>query len=127
MTINQKNLDEILERQLKNISEDMKLSNSDIKRILKYTTTSIFDKNECCIWQGSIIKNNGLYINFFFNNKKIALHRLLYINFINNLEKNTYLSYSCINPGICCNINHIKIKKNIKKNISNNNNIVYFD
>lgn len=113
----------LLDKQLPNILKEYKLSESDFKRILKYTNTSIFNDTDCCLWEGSIVKNKGKYINFYFNKKKFALHRLLYINFINNLDKNVYLSYTCKNPGKCCNINHIKIKKNQKKI----QNIVYFD
>ena len=52
------------------------------------------------------------YINFYFKQKKISLHRLLYINFIGPLQDNEYLKFSCRNRGKCCNINHlIKMSK----------------
>ena len=61
----------------------------------------------------------------------MALHRLLYINFIGNLHDNSYLQFTCKNKGACCNINHIKIKRknnSIKKPVTKSNqNTVYFD
>lgn len=118
-------IDEILKKQLENVPEELKLNYKDIKKILKFTNNNIFNNTKCCIWTGGIIKNKGLYINFYKNKKKISFHRLLYINFIDSkLDNKTYLSFNCENKGICCNINHIDIKKNIKKNVKN---IIYFD
>jgi hypothetical protein len=54
------------------------------------------------------------YINFYFRGKKIALHRLLYENYIGDINNNQYLKYTCCNKGICCNINHL-ILVNSKK------------
>lgn len=115
-------LKKLVKRQLKNISPEYKLSNSDLMRISNNLTSDIFS-NDCCIWNGYITNNNNnraKYINFYFNKKKIALHRLLYINFKGELKKNEYIKYSCNNKGKCCNINHIKKKvtnqKKIKKN-----------
>jgi len=117
------------EKQLNNICNNKKLKDKDMKRIIKYTDNCIFGE-ECSLWKGYITNNKSTYINFFFNGKKNALHRILYLNFIGNLYENSYLSYSCSNSGKCCNINHIKIKKNcnIINNIKkNNNNSVSFD
>jgi hypothetical protein len=52
--------------------------------------------------------NKGRYVNFYFRRKKVALHRLLYVNFIGNLNDDEYLKFSCDNKGICCNIHHLK-------------------
>ena len=113
-------------KQLNNIPENKKLKESDMKRIIKYTNNCLFS-NECCLWTGYITNNKSKYINFYFNGKKTALHRLLYINYIGNLHDNIYLSYKCNNEGICCNINHLIIKKNNKKKIIKNKNTVEFD
>ena len=43
----------------------------------------------------------------------MALHRLLYANFVGNINDNEYLKFSCDNRGKCCNINHLV--KYIKK------------
>jgi hypothetical protein len=125
--INKNNIDnniifkELLNRQLKNIAVDKKLNYNDIKRISKFLNKTIFD-NECSLWNGYITNNNnfnkGTYINFYFNKKKIALHRLLFMNFKDSIESDEYIKYTCNNKGKCCNINHmIKCKyNNIKKN-----------
>ena len=129
MSLKEKYLNEMIEKQIKNCNDNYKLSISDMKRILKYINYSIFEPNQCCLWSGYITNNKGKYINFYFNKKKIALHRLLYLNFIDNLYENQYLTYTCNNKGTCCNLNHIKVKKqHFKKTKDNkNNNIVYFD
>ena len=143
---NKKNdlLKELIKNQRKNIKVENKLLLSDLKRISNNLDSNIFSNDECCIWNGYITNNNNenrsKYINFYFNHKKTALHRLLYINYVDNLEKKEYIKYTCKNKGICCNINHIKktkkkknikvIKKKIDININdekNDINIVSFD
>jgi hypothetical protein len=103
---------QLIEKQLKNIPFDKKIRKSDIDRIIKHTPCSIFDSEKCCIWDGYITNINdpkkGTYINFYFKNKKkVALHRLLYINFKGPLNNTDYIKYSCDNKGKCCNINHM--------------------
>ena len=104
-------LKELLINQLKNICITHKLNYCDIKRISKFVTSSIFNKDKCSIWNGYItneVKNNkGTYINFYFKKKKIALHRLLYNNYIGELSNKEYIKFNCINKGKCCNINHM--------------------
>lgn len=103
---------EVLSKQLKVIPSDKKLQYTDIKRICKFVNTSLFDENECCVWEGYVTNSNegnkGTYINFYFRGRKIALHRLLYINFIGDLQDDEYLKFICPNKGRCCNINHLK-------------------
>jgi len=100
---------ELIQNQRKNILIDKKLNLSDLKRISTYLTKSIFS-NECSIWTGYItqFKNDSYYINFYFNGKKVALHRLLYNNFLGDLDDSEYLKYNCENKGKCCNLNHFK-------------------
>lgn len=114
-------LEVLKNKQLSNVCNSKKLKDNDFKRIIKYTDKCLFC-NECVIWKGYVTNNKSTYVNFYFNGKKTALHRLLYLNFIGNIYDNTYLSYNCENPGICCNINHLCIKKNkkISKNIIKN-------
>ena len=92
----------LIKNQRANIPFDKKLSYSDLKRISKYLNASIFNNDECVLWSGYIttIKHDETksYINFYYNGKKFALHRLLYINYINK--------------GKCCNINHFYKVKN---------------
>ena len=106
-------LKELIKNQRNNIPIEYKLKISDLNRISKNLNSSIFDNNKCCIWNGYITNNNddnrAKYINFYFNKKKIALHRLLFINYNDNLNKNEYIKYTCNNKGICCNINHMYI------------------
>lgn len=101
---------ELHSRQIKNVPTEWKLSISDLKRICKYIKTSIFDDNNCCLWTGYITNmnntNKGTYVNFYFKNKKVALHRLLYSNFVAPLDSSEYLKFNCDNKGVCCNLNH---------------------
>jgi len=103
---------ELLQKQLPNVSPTKKLTYNDIKRISKFLVTSIFDENNCSVWNGYITneknQTKGTYINFYFNQKKIALHRLLYLNFIGDILNTEYIKFSCTNKGKCCNINHMK-------------------
>lgn len=105
-------LKELISKQINNVPIDKKLQYSDLRRICKYIRTSIFDENNCCIWNGYVTnansKNKGTYINFYFRKKKAALHRLLYSNFIGQLRDDEYLKFNCENKGRCCNIEHLK-------------------
>lgn len=121
---NNKMFKELIQKQRTNILNNKKLQLNDLKRICKYINSSIFNKNSCCIWTGYITnKNNsrkGTYINFYFQKKKVALHRLLYYNFIENIEDDEYLKFCCDNKGMCCNLSHLKkFKYQKKKNIDN--------
>lgn len=111
-------LKELLSRQLQKTPVNKKLQYQDLKRISKYIITSPFDENSCCLWKGYITNTNnsnkGIYINFFFKGHKIALHRLLYMNFIGDLDNNEYLKFTCDNKGKCCNIMHLKKFKYFK-------------
>ena len=114
-------LDEMLERQNKDVTFEQKLLVNDLRRIVKYIEKSIFNIDECCIWNGYITNKTSeikqSYVNFFFKNKKVALHRLLYSNFIEQIHDNEYIKFTCENKDIyCCNINHmVKCKYNVQK------------
>lgn len=103
---------ELLQKQLKDIDSDKKLYLHDLQRICKNIPKSIFDNDGCCLWTGYVTnlhkENKGTYINFYFKHKKVALHRLLYTNYVENINKGDYLKYTCKNKGVCCNINHLK-------------------
>ena len=103
---------ELIEKQLKDINLTKKLLYNDLKRISNNVSISLFG-SECCSWKGYITtinkeeqNDNYAYINFFHNKKKFSLHRLLYINYIGELDKSEYIKFSCDNKGKCCNINH---------------------
>jgi hypothetical protein len=131
-------LKELLINQLKNINTNKKLNYGDMKRISKFLNNSIFHETDCSLWNGYITneKNHtkGTYINFYFNKKKIALHRLLYLNYIGEISNKEYIRFTCDNKGKCCNINHMKkysynrsfLKtNNLNSNNQNNINICY--
>lgn len=99
---------EMIRNQLSDIEKTKRLQHTDFKRISKYLNQSIFLPSICTLWQGYVTdrreKNKGSYINFYFNKKKVALHRLLYINFLGNLADDEYVKFKCTNKGKCCNV-----------------------
>lgn len=102
-------LNELIDKQKKDVYYLKKLSYRDLNRITKYIDKSIFGE-ECCLWNGYISKSineKSYYINFFFKNKKICLQKLLYQNYVGELNKREYIKYTCENGGKCCNINHL--------------------
>lgn len=116
---------ELIQNQRKDCKESKKLNLSELKRISKNLENSIFDEEKCTIWNGYVTNitsdSKPNYINFYFRNRKIALHRLLYENYVDNIDDNQYLKYTCQNKGNCCNINHLQIvnsKKPLKKTTS---------
>jgi len=123
-------LDELKTMQIRDIPIDRKLHCKDLRRITKYINSSIFDENKCCMWDGYVTNETnskrGTYVNFFFRNKKVALHRLLYENFVGRLGDDSYLKFCCEENngfGKCCNVSHmIKYKyNNITKNPNSHN------
>ena len=122
-------LTELINNQLSNIDEKNLLSYSDMQRIIKYTTTSIFG-SECCLWLGYISFSKIKYVNFYFKGSKRSINRLLYQNYKGKLDDSVYLYNICNNPDDCVNINHIQIKKNNiiqKPYVKPLRNIIYFD
>jgi hypothetical protein len=118
----------LIKNQRLNIPFDKKLSYTDLKRISKYLDSSLFNNNECVLWSGYIttIKHDETksYINFYYNGKKFALHRLLYINYIGDLHDSEYIKFNCVNKGKCCNIKHfykIQHDKDKDEHINSNN------
>lgn len=103
---------ELINKQRTDVDLSKKLDIKDLHRICKNLNGSIFSSdNNCCLWCGyvtNISNSNTRYINFFFKKKKYALHRLLYENFIGDINKSEYLRFTCDNKGVCCNLNHIK-------------------
>lgn len=113
---------ELTKNQRENINYNKKLLYNDIKKISENLNESIFNNNNCCIWQGFITTTNkNNYIHFYFNNKKILLQRLLYLNYVDELNDNEYIKFKCLNKGICCNINHFYVNKKNNINIIENN------
>ena len=121
-------LNELFDNQLKNIQNNYyRLDYDDLKRVLKYINGSIFDIDNCCLWNGFITNNKNTsvnpYIYFYFKNRKISIRRLLYINYKGSLDVDEYLIGNCINNTTCCNIHHMrKLRyKKLNQRIINNN------
>jgi hypothetical protein len=118
------NKDLILSKLIKNqrqMNLERKLTFSDLKRVSSNLKDDICEDN-CSIWNGYITNlnndNKNCYISFFYKNKKVALHRLLYINFVGELNDNEYLKFTCDNKGKCCTLNHlIKVQSDSEKKI----------
>jgi len=118
-------LSQLKDMQIKQMKKSKKLQYNDLRRIVKYIENPIFG-DECCIWKGYITNSKpdknykGAYVNFYFKNKKVALHRLLYLNFKGSIDENEYLKYTCDNKGKCCNVNHmVKFPYSTKKKFVN--------
>lgn len=115
---------ELIKKQRIKCKESKKFTLNDIKRVAKHIDTSIFDKNKCSLWTGFVTnkQNNKIcYINFYFRHRKVALHRLLYINYVTELSSDQYIKFTCDNKGICCNINHMTTVNKNNSNKSKNN------
>lgn len=115
---------DMIHKQRSNLAFKYKLEFEDIKRIINNINYNPFE-DKCCIWNGYITNGNkekARYINFYFKHRKIALHRLLYINYKGDISDTQYLKFTCPNKGICCNLNHIE-KCNDDIIISNSTNI----
>jgi hypothetical protein len=110
-------IEEMMQKQLKDINPNIKLQFSDMKRLCKYITHSIFDGSQCTIFNGYITNRHnqrkGTYINFYFNGSKVALHRLLYKNFVEAIDSSHFLRLTCQSGKVCCNLQHMmKFEKN---------------
>ncbi len=103
-------LTELCLKQRKKADKKYFLELNDLIRLLKNIDGNIFNKTDCVLWKGYLTKcnnNKSCYVNFYLKKRKLALHRILYINFIDDLDVKHYLKFTCDNPGKCCNINHI--------------------
>jgi hypothetical protein len=124
-------LDEMTKNQVKNIDENKMLSYRDMTRIVKNINTSIFSPTSCCIWTGyvtNVWNHKSTFINFYFKKKKVALHRLLYNNFVGPISDTEYIKFSCNNRGRCCNVLHfIKLSKDDIYEDKNNSDIIIDD
>lgn len=108
-------LDKLVSEQRHNVPQKYRLSYSDLQRIAGKIDGDILDNNACVMWNGYVYDKRSQHISFYFRNKKMALNRILYINFCEDLTEANYLKSSCKTLG-CCNIKHItKHRYNIKK------------
>ncbi len=107
-------INELINKQLKNVNQTKKFGYNEITRIVKHIDKSIFG-DECSLWGGYVVnidKNKSPYINFYFKERKLALHRLLYYNYIGPISENEYIKFNCDNKGKCCTLKHfVKYEK----------------
>ena len=112
MNDNKEVLFKLIKNQRQNLGLDKKLTFTDLNRISYNLPDDIFCDDKCVIWNGYVTnlnsKTKNCYISFFYKNKKVALHRLLYINYVDDLNDNEYLKYTCNNKGKCCTLKHMK-------------------
>lgn len=94
-------------KNIKKIGNYGKLSFEDIKRIDKYIEEDIFEGKECIIYKGEIKKN---YATMSYKGKKVSVHRLLYHNYIDDINETDHIVFLCNNKSICCNLLHFYIK-----------------
>jgi hypothetical protein len=106
-------LSQLLEYQRKDLRANFRLDYGDLKRLSRYIDTNFFT-DQCCYWKGfKTSKNESNYITFYYKKKKVSLYRILYYNFVDELEKSEYIRCSCPNKGLCCNVQHLT-KKTVK-------------
>lgn len=114
LTLNEKKiLAQLLIYQRSDVEKEYKLTLNLIIKVIKIlgekTLGNLLDNNNknCWINMDSVDNKKISCINFYINNKKIALHRLMYINFTDSLDKNSYLKHTCNNKN-CYNIYHLE-------------------
>ena len=78
---------------------------------MKKTSEEIFG-NDCCIYNR---KNFKTYARINYNDSKILLHRIFYLNYKNDIKENSKIYNSC-NTFNCICLNHL-----IQSDLENNN------
>lgn len=86
-----------------------KLRFEDLKRIDLYTPGDMIVSKECVEYMGEITKSG--YMNISYKGKKVSLLRLLYHNYIDEIEPKYTMVQTCGNKK-CVNINHLKSPEN---------------
>jgi hypothetical protein len=101
---------ELIRNQLQTVPDEWKLQVSDMERIACRIDSSIFAER-CSMWlsyvqnENPIRQHKGMHVSFYFKCHKVNLIRLLYVNYVGNLE-NKYIKCSCRHLGRCVNVNH---------------------
>ena len=83
-----------------------KMTFDDIKRLDRCIFDDIFNSTKCCLYNGT---KKGNYCMFSFRGKKTSVLRLIYHNYIEDVNTSSRIKHFCKNEGICCNINHFTI------------------
>jgi hypothetical protein len=85
-----------------------KMYYDDMKRIHMIMGSVDIFGDECVVYDGKFKKNN--YIVLSFNGKKVSLLKLLYLNYVDDLDNDAkYVSF-CNNKGLCMCLNHFTYK-----------------
>ena len=108
MTSPQNYLRNLLSHQRKNIPDIGlygKLLFDDMKRIdLFISGDPIVDVKNCCLFTG---RRKNDYCYFSYRGRKTSIIRLMYHNFIEDINPLHRIKHTCENKGVCCNLNHI--------------------
>lgn len=103
----------------RDVRRDRRLCYDDIRRLCKYISSPIINTDECVLWKGYITNHSsrgkGKYVNFYYNGKKVVLHRLLYENYVGDVESDESVRFTCQHKGRCCNVKHLEKVKCHKK------------
>lgn len=75
----------------------------DILRLTKYIDDK-FLSQYCCLYTCS--ESSQKQMSFYFNGKRVGLLRLLFYNYIGDIDDNFYIRSSC-KTKYCCNPSHI--------------------
>jgi hypothetical protein len=103
-------LSELVKNQLPNVPAHNRLKYTDMERIAKNVNSSVFNPAFCCIWCSYVSNkqrpSKGVCVHFFFNGRKVLLHRLLFANYVSaDFDTSYYLKKKCENRE-CINVSH---------------------
>lgn len=104
-------ISELVRNQLQDVDPARKLSLCDIERLAKFSDgKSYFDPLKCTPFQGYVNHNRprDVCIVFFHKRRKVALHRLLFENYVGPLNYFQYVRHTCGNRYSCVNVLHLK-------------------
>lgn len=111
MSSRQDNLRNLLCSQRKDIPDKGlygKLQFEDMKRLDMCISGDIIISDKCCLYIGQTVSNR--YCTFSFRGKKTSILRMLYHNFVDDIEPDLRLKYTCENKGLCCNLSHFDME-----------------
>lgn len=93
-----------------------KMDETDMYRLARKLSGNPFHPVTCVYWNGRYANNKasrrhkGIHIKFFLNQTKFQLHRVMYANYVGEIDRNHYLKCKCCNPsGVCFNVNHYEL------------------
>lgn len=111
-------LAELVRNQLLDVPEENRLRLTDMERLAKFSDGhSYFDPVRSTLFVGYVNKNRpqDTCITFFFRKKKVALHRLLFQNYLGELTFRHYVRHLCGHRYSCVNILHLRRNDYVNK------------